>query len=538
MNPSSQMHSPVAAARAAANPGTVPPSALPGGAKRRRAPLLFYAYATGATLAAAVTAHLISRIALEAQVAVLFLSAVLACAILWGLGPSLFAAALSVAIKTYLFYPPIFSFHVDDPRHFLDLCVFAVVAVLGSKLATQMRRQTEMAVRREANIALLHAFSGRLASVAPVHDIYLTIIDHVGRALGREIVVLVPMGARLAIVADRLYDNLLSKDEIARAEALWRDADGPSAIDAGRWELLRLVTARGPVAVLAIDHDTRTGPALDDMKIRDALLDQAAIAIERAQLASEIEDARVRARTEELRDAAISAVSHDLQTPLASIVGSATALRRFGPLYDAGAREELVITIHEEAERLNHFIRNVLDLTRIRSDAVRARREPVELSDIVNAALQHTEAALAGRPLTVTLPPDLPMLRLDGFLMERALVNLIENAARFSPAGSPIAVLAARRGEEVHLDVTDRGAGIAEHDRARIFGAFVQVGSPDSRRAGTGLGLAIVKAFVEANGGRVEADSGGRGRGATFRIVLPAGTGAASADAPTAEAAA
>jgi two-component system sensor histidine kinase KdpD len=371
--------------------------------------------------------------------------------------------------------------------------------------------------------------------VAPVHDIYLTIIDHVGRAIGHEIVVLVPMGDRLAIVADRLHDNLLTKAEIERAESLWRDTSGPPEARAGRWELLRLNTARGAVAILAIDSESRTGPALDDPQFRGALLDQAAIAIERAQLASQIEDARVRARTEELRDAAISAISHDLQTPLASIVGAATALRRFGSLYGAEARDELVTTIYEEAERLNHFIRNVLDLTRIRADAVRTRLEAVEISDIVNAAVERAETALSGRPVKVSLQPDLPMLRLDVFLMERALVNLVDNAAKYSAPGTTITVAATRHDGEVHVEVTDNGIGLAAEDRARIFGEFVQVNAPDAKRAGTGLGLAIAKTFVEANGGRVEAESLGRGQGATFRIVLPAGPDAPAADATVPE---
>ncbi len=163
----------------------------------------------------------------------------------------------------------------------------------------------------------------------------------------------------------------------------------------------------------------------------------------------------------------------------------------------------------------------MLDLTRIRADAVRPRLEPVELSDIVNAALQRTETQLAGRAVTVTLDPALPLLNLDVFLMERALVNLIENAAKYSPPGSPIEITGQRRGDHALLAITDRGIGIAPGDRDRIFGAFVRGTPADAKSAGTGLGLAIVKSFVAANGGSVEAESAGREAGATFRVLLP-----------------
>src|SRR5262249_5480615 len=160
--------------------------------------------------------------------------------------------------------------------------------------------------------------------------------------------------------------------------------------------------------------------------------------------------------------------------PLASIIGAATALRRFGVLYDEAARGELIATIHEEAERLDHFIRNVLDLTRIRADAMQPRLETVELSDIVNSALQRTEGVLAGRAVSVALEPALAMLKLGGFLMGRALINLIENAAKSSPRDKPIRISGARHGNAVHLEVTDRGSGIAHEDRDRIFGEFVR----------------------------------------------------------------
>lgn len=227
-------------------------------------------------------------------------------------------------------------------------------------------------------------------------------------------------------------------------------------------------------------------------------------------------------RQEALRDALLNSVSHDLQTPVAAILGSATALESVAERGDAPARRELVGAIRDQAERLASTIENVLDLTRIRAGQIAPRLEMVELADIVNAALRRKEKALEGHALRVALPGDLPMLRLDLFLMEHALANVLGNAAKYSPPGSPIAVAAALAGREVVLEVADQGGGIRAEDLSRIFDPFFR-GTPSqgAPAPGTGLGLAICRAFVAANGGSVEAASAGEGRGATLRLRLP-----------------
>jgi K+-sensing histidine kinase KdpD len=260
--------------------------------------------------------------------------------------------------------------------------------------------------------------------------------------------------------------------------------------------------------------------AQDDADYRGALLGQAALARERARLRRELADARVRRQGETLRDALLNSVSHDLRTPLAAILGSATALESLG---DSGqARAELAATIREEAERLESYIDNVLDLTRIRAGEIAPRPELVELSDIVNAALHRRQNALAAHQVEVELPPDLPMLRLDLFLMEHALANVLDNAARYSPPGSRVRVRAARHNGEVTLEIADAGRGIAQSDLPRVFDPFYRGASgDDAPPAGTGLGLAICRAFVEANGGAVEAASAGPGAGTVVRLRLP-----------------
>jgi two-component system, OmpR family, sensor histidine kinase KdpD len=227
-------------------------------------------------------------------------------------------------------------------------------------------------------------------------------------------------------------------------------------------------------------------------------------------------------RQEALREALLNSVSHDLQTPVAAILGSATALESFGEPGDARARRELLGGIRDQAERLASTIENVLDLTRIRAGQLAARLEMVELADIVNAALRRKEKALAGHELRVRLPADLPMLRLDLFLMEHALANVLGNAAKYSPPGSPIELAACLEGREVVLEVADRGSGIRAEDLPRVFEPFFRGSAPQAAPApGSGLGLAICRAFVAANGGSVEAASPGEGRGSTLRLRLP-----------------
>ena len=253
-----------------------------------------------------------------------------------------------------------------------------------------------------------------------------------------------------------------------------------------------------------------------DGEYRKALLGQAALALDRARLRAEIAEARLARQGEALREALLNSVSHDLQTPLAAILGSATALETLGDQGDPRARRELEAAIRDQAERLASDIENVLDLTRIRAGGMAPRLELVELADIVNAALRRKQRALGAHPVAVALPPDLPMLRLDLFLMEHALANVLDNAAKHAPAGTPVRVAASVQNGEVVLDVTDAGPGIPAADLERVFDPFWR--GAGAQAAGRGLGLAICRAFVEANGGSVAVVPGA---GATLRFRLP-----------------
>jgi two-component system sensor histidine kinase KdpD len=281
-------------------------------------------------------------------------------------------------------------------------------------------------------------------------------------------------------------------------------------------------TGRGTIGVVGLDSD-RPGPLLspDQRRLFDALSDQAALAIERINLSEAIDRARVTAETERLRSALLTSISHDLRTPLASILGSASILRDQRANLDDEAREELIGTIEEEAERLNRFIANLLDMTRLESGAITPKLDFVDLDDVVGSAIRRASAVLASHDVSLDLPTDLPMLRLDPVLFEQVLFNLLDNAGKYAPPGSKIELRAVRDGEQVRLEIADGGDGIPESDLERIFDKFYRVHAADRKRAGTGLGLAISRGFVEAMGGTICAANRSDRRGALITIALP-----------------
>lgn len=484
------------------------------GGSARRLRLLPYLVTAVVVAIVGLAAHVLIRFVPLPHVSILFLAAVVTSAALWGFWPSVFAAVLSVAAGSFFFYSPIYSFHVADAQDLADLAVFVIVAAFTSRLAASVRARALEAQRRQETIARLLAFSERLAGSSSESDLNASILENLAPVLGQPIYLLLPEDGRV-IVAASFGDAAAPGEEVCQAAARAMAGDEPAL--AG-WRLERLATAQAQAGIVAA---RQAGPA-GDPEYAKALLGQAALALERARLRREIADARIKIQGEALREALINSVSHDLQTPLAAILGCATALESFGEQGDSRARRELVAAIRDESERLASYIENVLDLTRIRSGQIAPRLELVELSDIVNAALRRKHKALDGYAVHVELPPDLPMLRLDLFLMEHALANVIDNAAKYAPAGSRLSIVAGAQNGDVVLDVTDIGSGIRSQDLGRIFDAFYRGAGPEGRPAsGTGLGLAICRAFVEANGGSVTALSAGRGRGTTLRLRLP-----------------
>jgi two-component system, OmpR family, sensor histidine kinase KdpD len=238
-------------------------------------------------------------------------------------------------------------------------------------------------------------------------------------------------------------------------------------------------------------------------------------------LVREMMRARLLTETERLRDALLSTISHDLRTPLVSIIGAVSSLLTYGTTYDEGARRELLLTIQEEAERLNRFVGNLLDMMRLESGAIELKREWIEIGDVIGTALSRLSRALGQHQLVVDVDPDLPMLRLDFVLIEHVLVNLLENAAKYSPPQTTIRVRARREGQSIALEIADEGIGIPAGERERIFDKFYRVQRGDRQGAGTGLGLSICRGIIEAHGGHIAVRSPVQGQGAVFTMTFP-----------------
>ena len=286
---------------------------------------------------------------------------------------------------------------------------------------------------------------------------------------------------------------------------------------------LPLRTADGAIGVVGLARGQRPEMLLtpDERRLLDALMDQSAVALERVRLAGQINEARLAAESERLRAALLTSLSHDLKTPLASILGAVTTLKQYRDMLDIPTQDELITTIQEEAERLSRFVANLLDMTKIESGSIELDREHVHIDDVVATALQRVSTIVSDHKVEVDLEASLPMLKLDVMLFEQVLVNLLDNAAKYAPPGSEIRIRSRRTGGAVAIEVLDEGPGMPEDRLERVFEKFHRVKHGDRQRAGTGLGLAICRGFVTALGGRIVAANRADRSGAIFTITFP-----------------
>jgi two-component system, OmpR family, sensor histidine kinase KdpD len=462
------------------------------------------------------------------SISLVFLMAVLAAAIGWGLLPALVACVLSVMAYNFFFLPPLYTFTIADPENVVALIFFLLVAVIVSNLTAAARRQIVSARLRAKITAELYAFSRKLAGIATLDDLLWATAYQVSSMLRVDTVLLLPEqeSVRLQVASAYPPEDRLDEADMAAAQWCWEHnhptGRGSDTLPGGRWLFLPLRTGSGPVGVIGIER-ALPGPLLtpDERRLLDALNDQAAVAIERASLVRRLGEERVRAESDRLRAALLTSISHDLRTPLASILGTVSSLRSYADKYDAADRDELLATLESEAERLNRFVGNLLDMTRLESGTIDMKLDLVDVAEIVGAAIERAGRFLARHRVDVRIASDLPMLRLDPILFEQVLFNLLDNAAKYAPAGSRIDLRARQEGDTVAIEVVDEGPGIPAGDLERVFDKFYRVQAQDRRRAGTGLGLAICRGFIEAQGGRIEASNRRDRSGAILTIRLP-----------------
>jgi two-component system, OmpR family, sensor histidine kinase KdpD len=441
----------------------------------------------------------------------------------FGLIPALVVAVASVFLNGYLFYSTNPSFWLAQPPEIIDLSVFLVCSLVASHLANSMKVQTELARKRENEVSALYAFSRRLATAPTGADIYRAIEDHLAAHAQRRVVL---FGAGSAGANGAKPDEPAVPEPVRTAIA---DVQAGSAIEStvtdgsGNVWLVRRVSQRTPdFGVIAVDLGKVTTRAAADLRqwVDDVLTDAAAT-LERLDVAHALHEAKMRSETEHLREALIGSVSHELRTPLASILGAATVLSQAPAIAGDKRLISLAGVVRDESERLNNDIQNLLDATRISREHIKPRMEWIEPADIVNSALERRRRRLAGHQVELDVDSNLPFIYVDPVLIEQAFVQVVDNAAKYSPGGSTITVAAKRNGAGIVLSVQDKGVGLTDEEKEQLGDRFFRGPRHVATTSGSGLGLWIAKAFVGANGGRVDADSAGENLGTTIAIKLP-----------------
>jgi two-component system sensor histidine kinase KdpD len=372
----------------------------------------------------------------------------------------------------------------------------------------------------------LYAFSSRLAGISTTADLAREVVQQVAAIVHADAVLLLRKGSALSVAAVQPPEVELAANDLLAAD--WtprprpqRGEPPPPRRPPSAWRYWPLVTAKGQAGALGVRPPKERLLTLDERRLLDALNEQTAVNLERIQLAEDMRATEVLAETEKLRTALLTSISHDLKTPLASILGNVSSLRKYGHLYDAETRDEMLEYAENETLRLSRFVDNVLHMTRIGAGSLQPTIEMIDLSDVVGSALKRIAKLLDEHDIRIEMPDELPMVPVDFVLTEHVLANLLDNAAKYSPQGSRIELRVSVRDRSVAIDVIDEGPGVPATDMARIFERFYRVKSGDHRPAGVGLGLAICKGFVEAMGGRVGVANRTDRSGAIFTVELP-----------------
>jgi two-component system sensor histidine kinase KdpD len=282
-----------------------------------------------------------------------------------------------------------------------------------------------------------------------------------------------------------------------------------------------LRTSTNTIGVLALRPENGRPLSADREHFLSSLASQSTVAIERATLVNDITQARLQTETERLRSSLLSSISHDLRTPLVAIMGATTGLREYWDRFDDNARRDLFATIEDEADRLNRFVQNLLDMTQLVSGGLKLKPQPVGVQDLIGTALHRLKKTIGKRPLRLDIPDDLPLVECDQVVMERVFVNIIDNACKYASIDQPLAITARQQEREITISIADRGPGIPEDERKRVFDMFYRVKIGSSPARGAGLGLAICRGFIEAHGGTIAAEQGSEGIGTQIIIRLP-----------------
>ncbi|WP_242126516.1 sensor histidine kinase KdpD [Sphingobium sp. Sx8-8] len=474
----------------------------------------------------------IGRLAVQSialgNIALLYLVPVMFAAASFGLRAGLFSGLLSSLAYNFFFLPPTGTLTVSNPENVISILVLLGVAIVTSQFAARVRAQADMAHRSARQNAALAGFSRQLNAAATQEELMQAICGEVSRLFDVRTVLLLPSSDGPQLRAAVPPEDRL--EHIERAAAQWAmDNDQPagrgsSTLTASDWLFHPLRTTRGRpgrgvLGVLGLAREDAGEPLRSDqLPLLMSLLDQAAIAFDRMALEEEMLDARQVRERDRLRSALLSSVSHDLRTPLTTIISAVHELKR-QPLPVPAS--ELADTVEAEADRLKRFVANLLDMARVEAGALPLKTEPTDLFDAVAGAVHDTRQSLAGHEVRVDIVPDIPLVRVDPTLLHHILINLLDNAGRYADPGTAVTIRGERLPDAIALSVIDQGPGIPPGSEARIFDTFTRVEGSDRAKHGTGLGLAIVKGFADAMGLGIAATNHDDPAGARFTLSFP-----------------
>nr|WP_246548373.1 sensor histidine kinase KdpD [Ancylobacter oerskovii] len=494
-------------------------------------------YAAGSVGMAALIGTGIERVMHLPNVSLLFLMAVVVSAIRAGYGAAFMAAILSGLGYNFFFIPPLYTFTIASPHEVFAFVVFLLAALLAGGLASRVSEQARAARARAAALQSLYDFSRKLSGNAEADDVLWAAVSQLHESFNRPAVLLTPQNGTLSLAAVWPPDADLDVGDMSAArwafehrEAAGRDT---GTLPSSRWQFRPMTSPHGVVGILGLRWDGEPFDGAAEPMLA-AIMDQTAIALDRARLAQESLAQAARLQGDSLRAALLSSISHDLRTPLATITGAVTSLRQLGDRMDAASRDDLLATIEEEGGRLSRFVSNLLDMTRIEAGTLEARRDWIDVGDVIRAAMERCARYFPQLAVEVSVAPDLPLMQGDSVLLGQVLFNLLDNAAKYA-AGEPVRIFARTEGGEIVISVTDAGKGIAPGDLDKVFEKFFRPGTPDGRPPGTGLGLSIARGFVDAMGGSIRAESpASRRRGTRMVLRFPIPSGAAMTGEPPA----
>ncbi len=453
------------------------------------------------------------------NVGLLYLLPVMVAASLFGLRTGLFTGIASSLAYNFFFLPPTGTLTISNPENIVSIFVLLGVAIVTSQLTSRVRAQADLAASRARANAALAGYLRRLTALGTAEEVAVAACQEISRLLNVRVVMLERSETGLSIKAASEPGANMETMELAAAQWVLDTAQpaghGTGSLTASDWQFQPLKAGDHVLAVLGLARDDGADPIRSDhLALLGSLLDQTSLALERLRLETEMRDVdKVRER-DRLRAALLSSVSHDLRTPLTSVLGASAELRK-------RIKDPLLDTIESEATRLNRFVANLLDMARVEAGALRLAIEPIDLTDAVSAAVHDTRHSLHGHPIKLEVLPDLPLVKVDPQLFHHCLLNLLDNAGRYGEPGTPITVRAERLYGELVLSVLDEGPGLPPGREKEVFETFRRLEGSDRSVSGTGLGLAIVKGFAEGMGMTVAATNRPDGSGAQFSIHFP-----------------